>query len=142
MNLSNQSIDIAVGRDERRRAVRVVTLCIAVFLLGLGDLYNTIVHMNNFGMVELNPLARHMVEAKAELPLILFKLGSLGIAIGLFLRVRYHRSAEYGAWVMAAVMVALTWHWHMYNDVMQVTLASMEADDVTRYIGAFADASG
>ncbi len=142
MNLSHDSIDIAVGRDERRRALRVITLCAVVFLLGLGDLVNTIIHMNHFGMVELNPLARPLVNDKAELPLILFKLGTLGVAIGLFLRVRHHRSAEFGAWAMMLVMVALTWHWNVYNDVMQVSLAGMDTDDLPYFVDAMADASG
>jgi hypothetical protein len=47
--------------------------------------------------------------------LTLFKLGSIGITVGLLLKVRHRRFAEAASWMLAAVMVSLTFHWHQYN---------------------------
>lgn len=110
----------------RTRGRRVCLLLIGVTVLGLGDLLATTTHMNGVGLIEANPFARHLVEAGSTEGLVLFKLGSIGIAIGLILRVRNHRAGEIGGWVLVAIMAVLTLHWHHYSMMLDEQLRHVE----------------
>lgn len=136
MNFRAASIDIPVGIIERRRGFRVFTLCLAVALLGAGDLYNTITHTNSVGFIEANPVAQHMVYAQSHLGLILFKFGTIGIATGLLLRTRHHLSSELGGWAILVAMVALTIQWQMYNHEVVQLMAEVRQHELPEVLNA------
>ena len=131
---------IDLDQRKRRRSQRVVILLLATIAFGLGDLYSTITHMQHLGFVESNPFAAHLVAAKSVPGLILFKLGSLGIAAGLLYHTRVHISGELGAWVLLFVMLALTVHWANYNDVMAATMQNVDYQSLSHSTDAMAAA--
>ncbi|MDH3584165.1 MAG: hypothetical protein OER86_08110 [Phycisphaerae bacterium] len=106
---------VLVSPSCRRRAIRVVILLAGLLALGLGDLYATVVHAASVGMNEANPIGHYLISSQSVTGLILFKLGSMGIAIGLLLRVREHRTTELASWMLLGVMVLLIMHWTDYN---------------------------
>jgi hypothetical protein len=117
-NLKPLVIDQSLALRNRRRARRVVILLTTVFLLGLGDLYATITHATTVGMIEVNPIGAYLLNADSIPGLILFKLGTMGIGVGLLLRVRHKLQSELSSWLILAVMVALTLHWANYNEAV------------------------
>lgn len=98
-----------------RRSRRVLSLSALVVAMGVTDLCCTLAYLRGVGMVELNPLARFLIEHGGALSLGCFKALSLVICVGLLVRLRARRQAEIAAWVCVAVMVALTIHWANYN---------------------------
>lgn len=97
------------------RPRRVLALSSLVVAIGLTDLCCTLAYLRGPGMVELNPLARFLIEHGGAVSLGSFKILSLLICVGLLVRLRAKRQAECAAWVCVAVMVALTIHWAKYN---------------------------
>lgn len=121
---------LQIGRADRRSR-RVIVLLAAVAMLGLGDLYATYTHASSVGMHEENPIGAYLIMSGSWAGLTLYKLGTIGIAVGLLLKVRRRRSAELAAWFICAVMVALTFHWHDYNMEMSTQLANVSYEQVT-----------
>ncbi|MBI1370142.1 MAG: hypothetical protein GC162_15995 [Planctomycetes bacterium] len=99
----------------RSRGRRVVILMALLVILGLGDLYATIMHLTSIGMDEVNPIGAYLIRANSILGLMLFKFGTMGLTIGLLLKVRHRRITEVASWGLVFVMVALTLHWYQYN---------------------------
>lgn len=122
--------------SSRRRGRRVLILLAAVSLLGVGDLYATLAHVNSIGMVELNPVAAYLIDADSDAGLVLYKLGTIGIAVGLVVRSRHHRSAEAASWIMILIMAALTFHWQNYNETVARELTGVSYQDVTYIVDA------
>jgi len=122
----------------RRRGRRVIILLAAVALIGLGDLYATLTHVNSIGMIELNPVAAYLIAADSDAGLVLYKLGTIGIAVGLVLRTRHHRSAEVASWAMILIMAALTFHWHNYNETVARELTGVCYQDLTYIVDSLA----
>lgn len=122
-------------RDVRSRERRVVILLAAVVLLGLGDLYATVTHVNSIGMVELNPIAAYIIRADSSAGLVLYKLGTIGIAVGLLLATRQHRSAELASWLLVLIMAALTVHWRNYNETVVREINGVSYHDVSQVCG-------
>lgn len=116
---------LPIGTTERRRTFRVVALAAGLVIFGLGDLYSTILHSVHVGIHEVNPIGAYLISEQSLWGLILFKLGTLGISVGLLLKVRHHRSAEIACWALLGVMIALTVYWYAYNGEM-VSLSSHE----------------
>ncbi|QNN24009.1 hypothetical protein HED60_17600 [Planctomycetales bacterium ZRK34] len=109
---------------ERARSRRVMLLMAVLVVLGIGDLALTITHAFSIGMNEVNPVGSYLIRNNSVLGLTLFKLGSIGITVGLLLKVRHQRFAEAASWMLAAVMVTLTFHWYQYNLDLAHELAS------------------
>ncbi|MHC4975194.1 MAG: DUF5658 family protein [Planctomycetota bacterium] len=97
------------------RPARVTLLLAAICALGVYDLMHTLMYMKTIGMVELNPLARYMVETGGEQQLVLFKLFSLALSCGILYFLRRTRPAEICACAGFVVMVVLTVYWFVYN---------------------------
>jgi len=116
-------------------------LMVGTALLGLGDLYATVTHMNHIGFVEANPFAQHLVQARSTAGLVLFKLGTLGIAAGLLLRTRRSPSSEWAAWLLLGVMFMLTLHWSNYNTVMAAEMTGIDYNAMSQAAQTMADAS-
>ncbi len=117
------------GRTTSRER-RVYILVTLMIMLGLGDLYATVMHAFYFGMGELNPIARWLINAGDPLALILFKLGTMGVAVGLLLKARHRPSGEIGCWLLALVLVALTLYWHQYHVMLDSQLAGVHYSEV------------
>jgi len=100
--------------EPRRR--RVALLVVAMVLMGLADLQLTLTYMRSVGMIELNPLARAMVDLGGAPQLIRFKLLSIALSAGLLYLMRRHSIAERCAWLSCAALLFLTFHWVRYND--------------------------
>lgn len=93
------------------RALRVALLVVATALMGLGDLYLTLNFVMTTGMVELNPIARAVIELGCPNFVVAWKVVLILISSGILWATRRHRFAEAGAWVCFLVLVALTFHW-------------------------------
>jgi hypothetical protein len=100
------------------RASRVGTLLCGIVLLSLADLYMTLVHLLNFGMLEANPVARSIMQYGSPAALIIWKLITVGMAVGILFFARHRRLAEWAALFCCGVLVWLTGRWVVYN--MQV----------------------
>lgn len=103
----------------RSRVRRINLVLLAVVLMGLADLAYTLTYMHGSGMVEVNPIARKMVEIGQAQQLVLYKLLTLVICCGAIYFCRRTKQAEIGAWICAVVMFALTMHWVNYNSAVQ-----------------------
>lgn len=123
-------MDLLPSRDRAaRRGRRVWLLLIGVAVLGVGDLVATATHMHGVGLIEANPFARHLIHAGSTEGLILFKLGSIGISVGLIARIRAKPAGEVGGWILIAIMTALTFHWHHYSVMLDEQLRHVEDID-------------
>ncbi|TVQ64386.1 MAG: hypothetical protein EA379_01640 [Phycisphaerales bacterium] len=113
------SLDAAEDRAESRadaRARRVALLSVAIVLMAWSDLSQTLSYIRSVGMVELNPLARAVIEQGGVPGLTIFKLLSVTLCVGILLSLRRRVQAELCAWVCVAGMLALTAHWLNYNN--------------------------
>ena len=100
----------------RARGPRVVALLAAVAILSLADLYMTLTHAMNFGMLEQNPVARMIMAHGSPMGLVAWKLVTVGFAIGVMSWLRRRPSAELGALFCVCVLTWLTFRWATYND--------------------------
>lgn len=108
-----------VGRafwGPRHRQARVAAVLAAVVLLSLADLYMTLVHLLNFGLLEGNPVARAIMEHGSPAALIMWKLLTTGFAVGVLFWARRRWTAELGAVFCCLAMVWLLVRWTAYND--------------------------
>lgn len=94
---------------------RLVLLIVAMTLMHAVDLACTLTYLRAVGMVELNPIARHIIDIGQAPLLIAFKLLTILASCGTLYLVRRHRLAEIGAWICTAVLVALSLHWTNFN---------------------------
>lgn len=107
----------------RRRSRRVILLLATLLVLGLADLHLTIHHHATIGLEELNPIGAYLLNSEQIGSLVVFKLASLCVAVGVLLAVRKHAVGEVSTWLAFAIMVALTLHWHQYNTELTTNLA-------------------
>ena len=125
-----QDDSVAQPRVACRRARRVMMLLIAIALLGVVDLYATYVHATTIGMMELNPIGAYIISGDSPLGLILFKLGSIGLCVGLLMKLRHDRRAELAAWLCLIIMIGLTLHWVQYNQELFTLMAMNDYEPV------------
>jgi len=109
-----QSAPATTGANNVRPR-RVALLAIAMILMGLADLQLTLTYMGSAGMLELNPLARAMIDLGGAPQLIRFKLLTIAVSAGLLYLLRRHSIAERCAWLSCAALLGLTAHWVRYN---------------------------
>jgi len=101
---------------DTKRARRVVLLLLAIILLSAGDLLATSAHLRSTGMVELNPIARAIVEwTQSVWGLALYKGVTVAVCVAVLYRVRTSRQAELGAWLGVAILALLAFHWGAYT---------------------------
>ncbi len=110
---TGQGLGSPFSREMRPRRV----LCLAALIVAMGatDLLCTLAYLRGAGMIELNPLARYLIQVGGAGSLACFKGLTLMVSAGLLCRIRQRRQAEFAAWVCAAIMVALTIRWAHYN---------------------------
>jgi len=103
------------ARRTAARQRRIVLLLIATLIMGVFDLIYTMTYMQSVGMVEVNPLARWMIELGGPNQLILFKAATMWLSAGTLFLCRRHPVAELWTWACCVVMLALMAHWVAYN---------------------------
>lgn len=103
---------------QRARSRRIVLLIVALILMSLADLICTLTYLTSYGMAEVNPIARQMIDIGGTRQLILYKALTMTVSCGCIYFVRARRGAEIGAWVCVAMLFALMLHWLQYNEVM------------------------
>lgn len=119
--------------SDKARRIRVITLLVAIFAMSMGDLYMTVTYASQVGMIEMNPLARALMRGDSHMPIILFKLATVGIATFLLFKVRATRVGELACWAGMVGLLWLTIRWVDYNKAMVEltpalhTLANVEA---------------
>lgn len=115
------------------RPQRVTTLVLLTVVLGLFDLSQTMSYMRGAGMMELNPVARAMIDLGGAQQLVLFKLFTIATSCGILYILRRHRQAEICAWISLATLAFLAAHWLNYNghviEVAAVADATAFAND-------------
>lgn len=99
-----------------RRSVRVCLLVFVVGVLSLADLYCTLLFLHNGGMGEANPVARFLMSADSPAILVLWKLGTVGLASVILLSLRHRRLGELGAVLCCTILVWLTFRWEKYSE--------------------------
>ena len=105
------------------RAHRVVCLIIGIWLINAFDLVLTLLSARDGLLVELNPVARHMLE-QGSWPLALYKVGLVLIGTYPLLRFRHARIAELGALTCLALYAMLAVHWNDCYAVFTLTETS------------------
>ncbi len=103
----------------RHRGTRVLAILMAVILLSTGDMVLTAHQLRTIGMAEANPLAAMLITSTSSIwPLIIYKLATVALSVGMLYRIRRRLQAEIGAWICFVVMLALTAHWLRYTDAV------------------------
>lgn len=100
---------------EKARAQRVIALVTASSLMSMGDLYMTLTYVTSVGMIELNPLARGLMNLNSPLLVIIWKVALTVFGAGVIVLARRKRLAEAAAWVVFFAMAFLTIHWSGFN---------------------------
>ena len=102
--------------DNRSR--RVLFLLAATALMCFGDLALTLTYTTSTGMVETNPIARAVMAHNSPLFVVVWKLATMVVGLGILCWVRKARAAEIAAWVCFLIMVALCLHWLSFATVI------------------------
>ena len=101
------------------RARRVVVLVLAAATLGVLDLAFTLTYARSTGIVEMNPLARAMIDLGGAPQLVRFKLLSILISGGALYAIRRRSGAEWCAWISLGILVGLSAHWARYSAIAE-----------------------
>jgi len=111
---------------EYSRGRRVAMLLGAILLLSAGDLYMTLTHLTQAGMLEANPVARLVMAYNSPMLLGLWKMCSVGLAIAILFWARHRGRTEIATWFCFLVLTWLTCRWIVYSDQIG-TLAEIPA---------------
>jgi hypothetical protein len=98
------------------RSHRVICLVAGIWLTNLFDLLLTLLSAKDGLLIELNPIARHMLDQGA-VPLVFYKIGLVLIGTYPFLRFRHTRIAELGALTCLCFYAMLAVHWNTCYEV-------------------------
>lgn len=107
-----------------QRGKRVLAMMFCVAAVSLADLAMTLTYATTTGMMEVNPIARYLMNADSPLLIVLWKLVTAGLSMSVLIALRHRRIAEYASWICLIGMLALAAHWVNFNH--QVTLATPE----------------
>ena len=133
----NYWLPVSQAWTPRTRGQRVTILLAATCLMGLADLALTLTFVTTIGMLEANPLARYVMEHNSPSLVVLWKLASMTLGLGILYWARRSRGGEAGTWVCFAVMAALSIHWFTYTGAVAAPdsdYVPMAAMDDPRYI--------
>lgn len=105
----------------------------AVIVLSFADLYFTFIFMTAAGMPEMNPVVRALAEVcDRGSAIVIWKVATLGVCVGLLYIVRRTRTGELGALLAVMVLVWLTARWGTFidtTDSLVPFLAEFQATD-------------
>jgi hypothetical protein len=107
------------------RSTRVTILLVATALMCLGDLALTLTFITSVGMIETNPIARAVMALESPAAVIVWKLSTMLLGLGILFFARRFRTAEAAAWVCFFVMAGLSIHWFGFTSAM-ATVTSPE----------------
>ncbi len=119
------------------RAQRVTLLLAATCLMCLADLALTLTFVTSIGMLELNPLARSVMEHNSPELVVAWKLATMVLGLGILYWARRNKGAEVGSWVCFVVMAALSIHWFSFTGAvssLETDYATMATADDPRFI--------
>ncbi len=94
-------------------------MMICVAAVSFADLAMTLTYATTVGLMEVNPIARFLMSADTPLFIILWKLMTAGLCIGVLTALRHRRHAERASWVCLIGMLALAAHWINFNHEVQ-----------------------
>jgi hypothetical protein len=98
------------------RTHRVICLVAGIWLTNAFDLLLTLLSAKDGLLVELNPIADHMLQ-QGTVPVVLYKIGLVLIGTYPFLRFRHTRIAELGALTCLCFYAVLAVHWNACYEV-------------------------
>lgn len=99
------------------RDCRMAILLMTIAILSFADCYMTYQHLSNFGLLELNPIARIM--CRSLISLFLWKTVTVGFAVAIMIYYRRFLIIELTAIFLACLLVCLMIRWECYNAQMQ-----------------------
>ncbi len=120
-------------RASEPRTRRIAILLLAIAAMSAFDLLFTLTYLQGVGMVELNPVARKVMEHGSPTLLTAWKVGIVGGACLVIFLGRRARVTEIGTWFACLALMALTIHWLRYIDA---------ASDLTPYLEGARELSG
>ncbi len=85
-------------------------------LLAIADLYLTLSYATTVGMIELNPVARLVMEHQSAGAVTVWKLATTSLGLGILYCFRSRRNAEIGAWVCFLALGALACYWAFFTE--------------------------
>jgi len=109
----------AAGAQSAGRAKRVIAMMVCVAAVSFADLAMTLTYATTVGMMEVNPIARYIMSADTPVFIILWKLMTVGLCIGVLTTLRHRKSAERASWICLLGMLALAAHWVNFNNQVQ-----------------------
>lgn len=86
-----------------------------MLILSLVDLFMTMTHLANVGMLEANPIARIIMKSGLPWLLIAWKLGTVAVGIGILWWARRRVISEVAAWACCVILLALSLQWFVYH---------------------------
>ena len=132
LNLARPALP-AVPASFRGRSGRVVALLTAASAFGAADLCLTLHAMMTTGMLEDNPLVLALIrETGSPVSLVVFKLVTMLLGVGLLYRLRRFLSAEIAAALGAAAfgIVIILWvlYWKSFEGIDLMALGHQISD--------------
>lgn len=100
------------------RCIRVGSLLLATLIMSIGDLYMTLTLAKSVGMLEANPLSRAVMAQDSPALVILWRMGTVLLGLGILYYFRRLARAEIGAWICFIAMLTLTTYWTQYIEAI------------------------
>lgn len=97
------------------RGFRMAILLSVMIVLSLVDLFMTMTHLANVGMLEANPFARLIMKSGLPWLLVAWKLATVAIGVGILWWARRRFIAEAAAWICCGVLLWLSLQWVVYH---------------------------
>jgi hypothetical protein len=123
---------LAQTLSPQSRPRRVVFLLAATAFMSFGDLALTLTYATSTGMVETNPIARAVMLHNSPLFVVIWKLATMVLGLGILWWARRAKAAEVAAWLCFLILMALCVHWLSFATVVSrlpsdyAQLASLE----------------
>jgi hypothetical protein len=104
------------GWCESDRTRRVYLLVAGIIILSVADLVITLAFLRAHLMLEANPIAAYLIRStQSSWALTAYKMASVGVCVGLLLKLRRHAAGEAAAWFAVGILAVLSVMWHSYS---------------------------
>lgn len=110
--------------DPARRVTRVYALLAMIVLMSIADLAMTLTYTTSVGMVEVNPLARLIMQHGSAWSIVVWKFTTVSLAVWILFNLARLRIAEIASWLCALMLAWLMATWWVYTSEAH-TLASV-----------------
>ena len=109
-----------ISKVKACRSSRVLLLLGCILILSGADLLLTIIHLQQFGLAESNPIVVFLVETFRSLwVLAAFKFATVATCMGFLFRARHHVVGEFGAWLATIILTLVLMVWYDYSDTIE-----------------------